>query len=135
MIKDPKHIRNIVMLGHSHSGKTTLIEDMLYEAKAINRRGSIDAANTISDFTEIEQERKSSLFSKLMHASWKSSKINIIDTPGSDDFVGEILSSIKVADCGLVTLNAAHGVEVGTEILWEYIEKFELPSYFYNQSM
>ncbi len=130
MIKDPKHIRNIVMLGHSHSGKTTLIEDMLYEAKAINRRGSIDAANTISDFTEIEQERKSSLFSKLMHASWKSSKINIIDTPGSDDFIGEILSSIKVADCGLVTLNAAHGVEVGTEILWEYIEKFELPSIF-----
>ncbi|MFZ1378773.1 MAG: elongation factor G [Saprospiraceae bacterium] len=130
MSKDPKHIRNIVLLGHSHSGKTTLIESMLFESKAISRRGSIDAANTISDFTEIEQERKSSLFSKLMHVNWKSSKINIIDTPGSDDFVGEILSSMKVADLGVLTLNAAHGVEVGTELIWEYIEKFELPTIF-----
>lgn len=130
MSTDPKHIRNIVMLGHSHSGKTTLIESMLYESKAITRRGTIDAANTISDFTEIEQERKSSLFSKLMHVSWKSSKINIIDTPGSDDFVGEILSSMKVADLALLTLNAGHGVEVGTELIWEYIEKFQLPTIF-----
>ncbi|MBK6545490.1 MAG: elongation factor G [Saprospiraceae bacterium] len=127
---DPKQIRNVVLLGHSHSGKTSLIESMLFEAKAITRRGTIDAGNTVSDFSEIEQERKASLYSKLMHVSWKDSKINIIDTPGSDDFVGEILSSMKVADLGIMTINAAHGVEVGTELLWEYVEKFNLPAMF-----
>ena len=130
MSLDPKQIRNVVLLGHSHSGKTTIIESMLYEAKAISRRGTIDGANTVSDFSDIEQERKGSLFSKLMHVSWKDSKINIIDTPGSDDFVGEILSSMKVADLGIMLLNAAHGVEVGTELIWEYKEKFQLPGLF-----
>jgi elongation factor G len=130
MSLDPKQIRNIVMLGHSHSGKTSLIESMLFESKAITRRGTIDAGNTVSDFSEIEQERKASLFSKLMHVSWKDSKINIIDTPGSDDLVGEILSSMKVADLGIMTLNAAHGVEVGTELMWEHVQKFDLPALF-----
>ncbi len=130
MSLDPKQIRNVVLLGHSHCGKTSLIESMLYEAKAITRRGTIDAGNTVSDFSEIEQERKASLFSKLMHVNWKDCKINIIDTPGSDDFVGEILSSMKVADLGIMTLNAAHGVEVGTELMWEHVEKFHLPALF-----
>ncbi len=130
MSLDPKQIRNVVFLGHSHSGKTSLIESMLFEAKAITRRGTIDAGNTVSDFSEIEQERKASLFSKLMHVNWKDCKINIIDTPGSDDFVGEILSSMKVADLGIMTLNAAHGVEVGTELMWEHVEKFHLPALF-----
>ncbi|MBK9106987.1 MAG: elongation factor G [Saprospiraceae bacterium] len=130
MSQDPKHIRNVVLLGHSHSGKTSLIESMLYEAKAITRRGTVEAGNTVSDFSDIEQERKSSLFSKLMHVSWKESKINIIDTPGSDDFVGEILSSMKVADLGLMVINSAHGVEVGTELIWEYADKFHLPMMF-----
>jgi elongation factor G len=130
MSLDPKQIRNVVFLGHSHSGKTSLIESMLFEAKAITRRGTIDAGNTVSDFSEIEQERKASLFSKLMHVNWKDCKINIIDTPGSDDFVGEILSSMKVADLGIMTLNAAHGVEVGTELMWEHVDKFHLPALF-----
>ncbi|MBK8954681.1 MAG: elongation factor G [Saprospiraceae bacterium] len=130
MSQDPKHIRNVVLLGHSHSGKTSLIESMLYEAKAITRRGTVEAGNTVSDFSDIEQERKSSLFSKLMHVSWKESKINIIDTPGSDDFVGETMSSMKVADLGLMVINAAHGVEVGTELIWEYADKFHLPMFF-----
>lgn len=130
MSQDPKHIRNVVLLGHSHSGKTSLIESMLYEAKAITRRGTVEAGNTVSDFSEIEQERKSSLFSKLMHVSWKTSKINIIDTPGSDDFVGETLSSMKVADLGVMVINSAHGVEVGTELIWEYADKFHLPMMF-----
>ncbi len=130
MSLDPKQIRNVVLLGHSHSGKTSLIESMLFEAKAISRRGSIDAGNTVSDFSEIEQERKSSLFSKLMHVSWKDSKINIIDTPGSDDFVGETLSSMKVADLGIMCINTAHGVEVGTELIWEYADTFHLPILF-----
>ncbi len=130
MSLDPKQIRNVVLLGHSHSGKTSIIESMLFEAKAITRLGSIDAGNTVSDFSDIEQERKASLFSKLMHVSWKDVKINIIDTPGSDDFVGEILSSMKVADLGIMALNAAHGVEVGTELMWEHVEKFHLPALF-----
>ncbi|MBP8725423.1 MAG: elongation factor G [Saprospiraceae bacterium] len=130
MSQDPKLIRNVVLLGHSHSGKTSLIESMLYEAKAITRRGTVEAGNTVSDFSEIEQERKGSLFSKLMHVGWKQSKINLIDTPGSDDFVGETLSSMKVADLGVIVINAAHGVEVGTELLWEYAEKFSLPLMF-----
>lgn len=130
MSSDPRNVRNVVLLGHSHSGKTSLIESMLFEAKAITRRGTIDAGNTVSDFSEIEQERKSSLYSKLMHVSWKDSKINIIDTPGSDDFVGETLSSMKVSDLGLICINSGHGVEVGTELLWEYAEKFELPIVF-----
>lgn len=130
MSSDPRNVRNVVLLGHSHSGKTSLIESMLFEAKAITRRGTIDAGNTVSDFSEIEQERKSSLYSKLMHVSWKDSKINIIDTPGSDDFVGETLSSMKVSDLGLICINSGHGVEVGTELLWEYAEKFDLPIVF-----
>ncbi|MEP7195486.1 MAG: elongation factor G [Saprospiraceae bacterium] len=130
MSSNPKLIRNVVLLGHSHCGKTTMIEAMLYEAKAITRRGTVEAGNTTSDFSDIEQERKGSLFSKLMHVSWKDSKINIIDTPGSDDFVGEILSSMKVADTGIMVLNGAHGVEVGTELIWEYKEKFALPGMF-----
>lgn len=134
MSQDPKHIRNVVLLGHSHSGKTSLIESMLFESKAITRRGTIEGGNTVSDFSEIEQERKSSLFSKLMHVSWKESKINIIDTPGSDDFVGETLSSMKVADLGIMVINSAHGVEVGTELIWEYADKFHLPMVFvFNQ--
>ncbi|MEM9921166.1 MAG: elongation factor G [Bacteroidota bacterium] len=130
MTYDTKNIRNVVLLGHSGSGKTTLAEAMLYEAKATTRRGTIGDKSTISDYTNIEQERGNSIFSTLMHANWKDSKINIIDTPGSDDFVGEVVSSMKVADTALMLLNARSGVEVGTEILWEYIEKFNTPTLF-----
>ncbi len=127
---ETKQIRNVVLLGHSGSGKTTLAEAMLYEAHAITRRGTVTDRSTVSDYTNIEQERGNSIFSTLMHAKWKNSKINIIDTPGSDDFVGEIVSSLKVADTALMLLNAKSGVEVGTEILWEYIEEFHTPTVF-----
>ncbi len=125
-----KDIRNVVLLGHSGSGKTTFAEAMLFEAKATNRRGTVNDKTTISDYTNIEQERGNSLFSTLMHASWKDSKINIMDTPGSDDFVGEVISSLKVADNAIMMLNARSGVEVGTELLWEYVEKFKTPTLF-----
>jgi len=101
---------------------------MLYEAKGISRIGKIETNSTSSDFTNIEQERGNSIFSTVMHAKWKDSKINILDTPGSDDFVGEVISSMKVADTALMILNAANGVEVGTEIIWEYVDKFKTPT-------
>lgn len=125
-----KDIRNVVLLGHSGSGKTTLAEAMLFEAKAITRRGNITDGTTASDYTNIEQVRGNSLFSTLLHAKWKNSKINIIDTPGSDDFVGEVISSMKVADTAVMVLNACSGVEVGTEILWEYVDRFKTPVLF-----
>ena len=123
-----QNIRNVVLLGHSGSGKTTFAETMLFESKATNRRGSIDEKNTVSDFTNIEMERGNSIFSTLMHATWKDSKINILDTPGFDDFVGEIVSSLKVADTSVMLLNAKNGVEVGSEIIWEYIQDYKTPA-------
>ncbi|KAI9549710.1 elongation factor G [Daphnia sinensis] len=130
MIYDAKNIRNVVLLGHSGSGKTSFVECMLYEAKAIPRRGKTEDGNTTSDFTAIEQNRGNSIFSTLMHVSWKDCKINIIDTPGSDDFVGEVVSSLKVADTGVMLLNAKSGVEVGTELIWEYVQNFKTPTVF-----
>ncbi len=127
---DTKDIRNVVLLGHSGSGKTTLAEAMLYEGKSITRRGKVEDQSTVSDYTDLEHERGNSLFSTLLHVNWKDSKINIIDTPGSDDFVGEIISSLKVGDTGVVLLNARSGVEVGTELIWEYIERFKTPALF-----
>ena len=127
---DTKNIRNVTLLGHSGCGKTTFAECMLFEAGAVTRRGSVEEGNTQSDFTNIERERGNSLFSSLMHVEWKDSKINILDTPGFDDFVGEVISSLKVADTGVMLLNAKNGVEVGTELIWEYVEKFETPTIF-----
>jgi elongation factor G len=130
MVYDAKNIRNVVLLGHSGSGKTSFVECMLYEAKAIPRRGKIEDGNTVSDFTQIEQARGNSIFSTLMHVGWKDCKINIIDTPGSDDFVGEVVSALKVADTSIMLLNAKHGVEVGTELVWEYVQNFHTPTIF-----
>jgi len=127
---DTKNLRNVVLLGHSGSGKTLLVESMLFEAGAISRRGTIEGQNTQSDYTKIEQERGNSLYSSLMHATWRDNKINILDTPGSDDFVGEVISSLKVSDTALMLINAANGVEVGTELLWEYVERFGTPCIF-----
>jgi len=130
-----KDIRNVVLLGHSGSGKTTFAETMLFESGAISRRGTIDNQNTISDYTNIEKERSNSIFSTLMHAKWRNNKINIIDTPGFDDFVGEVVSSLKVADTAAILLNASSGVEVGTELLWEYVDKFSTPAIFIINQM
>ena len=123
-------IRNIVLLGHTGAGRTTFAECMLFEAGAIHRLGTIDNQNTVSDFTELEQEKGSSIFTSLMHATWKDSKINLLDTPGADDYVGELISALKVGDIGVMMLNAKNGVEVGTELIWEYIESFKTPTLF-----
>lgn len=127
---DTSHVKNIVLLGHAGSGKTTLAESMLFEAGLITRRGSIAERNTVADWHELEQERGNSIFSKLLHTKWRGYKINIIDTPGYDDFVGEVISGLRVADTGVMLLNAEMGVEVGTDIIWEYTEKFKTPMIF-----
>lgn len=127
---DTAHVKNIVLLGHAGSGKTTLAECMLYEAGLTTRRGSIEEANTTGDFHPLERERGNSIFSKLMHAKWRGYKINILDTPGYDDFVGEVISALRVADTGVMLLNAAMGVEVMTDVVWEYTEQFKTPMIF-----
>lgn len=127
---DTAHVKNIVLLGHSGSGKTTLTECMLFEAGLINRRGTVEEKNTIADYTELEQERGNSIFSKLLHTRWRGYKINILDTPGYTDFSGEVLSALRVSDTGIMLLNASFGVEVGTDIIWEYTEKFKTPMIF-----
>jgi elongation factor G len=127
---DPAHVKNIVLLGHAGSGKTTLAECMLFEAGLTTRRGTVEERNTVADFYELEQERGNSIFSKLLHTEWRGYKINIIDTPGYDDFVGEVLSALRVADTGVMLLNASFGVEVGNDIIWEYTEKFRTPMIF-----
>lgn len=127
---DTDHVKNIVLLGHSGSGKTTLSESMLFEAGVIHRRGNILERNTVSDYTELEKDRGNSIFSTLLHATYKGYKINILDTPGYTDFTGEVLTALRVADTALLILNAGTGVEVGTDISWEYTEKFMTPTIF-----
>ena len=129
-IYDSNHVKNIALLGHAGSGKTTLAECMLFDAGVTKRRGSIAARNTVSDYHELETERQSSVFSSLLHTPWKDYKINIIDTPGYDDFAGEVISALRVADTGVMVLNAAMGVEVGTDIIWEYTDNFKTPTIF-----
>tara|TARA_R110001583_G_scaffold43761_1_gene139071 strand:- start:521 stop:2623 length:2103 start_codon:yes stop_codon:yes gene_type:complete len=129
-IFDEKHIKNIVLVGAHNSGKTTLSETMLFEAGLINRRGTVEDHNTVSDYHSIEHERSSSIYATPMHTEWRNYKINIIDTPGLDDFIGEIISSIRVADTVVTTINGRQGVEVGTEIIWNYIDKYNIPTLF-----
>jgi len=129
-VYDDKHIKNIVLVGASKSGKTTLAEAMLFEAGLINRRGTVEEKNTVSDYHEIDHERGNSVYSTAMHTEWRDYKINIIDTPGLDDFIGEVISSLRVADTAVMLLNAENGVEVGTELIWNYVEKFQKPIIF-----
>jgi elongation factor G len=129
-IYDDKHIKNVVFVGAHDSGKTTLAETMLFEAGLLNRRGSVENKNTVSDHHDIEHERGNSVFATPLHTEWRNYKINIIDTPGLDDFIGEIISSIRVADTVVAVLNAQQGVEVGTEIIWNYIDKYHKPTLF-----
>lgn len=129
-IYDEKHLKNIVLLGAPKAGKTLLAEDMVFEAGIIHRRGTIEGKNTVSDFHDIEQERGNSVFASSMHTEWRDYKINIIDTPGFDDFIGEMIAAVRVADTCVMVINAQHGVEVGTELIWDYIDQFQKPVLF-----
>jgi len=120
-------IKNIAVVGNSGSGKTTLCEAMLFNGGVIERRGSIDAKNTASDYRPIEQENGNSIFSTVLYAEYMNKKINMIDTPGLDDFSGGVTSSLYASDCALMTINAQNGVEVGSEIHFRHVEKVNKP--------
>jgi elongation factor G len=129
-IYDDKHIKNVAFVGANKSGKTTLAETMLFEAGLVNRRGTVENKNTVSDYHEIEQERETSIFATPLHTEWRNYKINIIDTPGLDDFIGEIASTMRVADSIVTVINGQHGVEIGTEIIWNYVDRYSKPTLF-----
>ena len=129
-VYEPKDIRNIAIMGHAGSGKTTLAEAILFQTGAINRRGVVEENNTQSDFNELENERGCSLFSSVLLTEWNNLKINILDTPGYDDYVGEMIAAANVADTGIIVLNAQTGVEVGTENAWIYSNKNNIPVFF-----
>lgn len=123
-------IKNIALIGGAKTGKTTLAEAMLFEGGVINRRGSVDDKSSVSDYREIELERQASVFSTVLYSEFAGRKINIIDTPGFDDFIGEVIAALKVADTAVMVVNSQNGVEVGTEITWRYISNLEKPVVF-----
>ncbi len=123
-------VRNIALIGGAKAGKSTLAECMLFEGGVISRRGTIDDKNTVSDYREIELERLNSVFSTVMYCEFAGKKINIIDTPGFDDFIGEVVSALTVVDTALMVVNAQNGVEVGTEITWRYSNRSNVPVVF-----
>ena len=120
-------IRNFSLVGHGASGKTCLSEAMLYCNGQINRMGTIDAGNTVSDYHPVEQKRQISIHSTPMVTEWNDKKFNLIDTPGYSDFIGEALSSLAVVDMAVVVLSAVNGVEVGTEQVWDHATRNVIP--------
>ncbi len=123
-------IKNVALIGASKTGKTTLAESILYEGALIKRRGTVEDKNTTSDYREIEFEREASVFSTVLYTEYNGFKINFIDTPGIDDFIGEVITALKVADASVMLINAQNGVEVGTEITWRYISRDKKPAIF-----
>ncbi len=121
-------IRNIALIGHGGSGKTTLTESLLFVSGTAARMGRVEDGSTISDYHADEIERKISINAALLHADWQGTKINILDTPGYSDFTGEVVSSLYVADLAVVLLKAVEGVEVGSEIVWNHARNLNVPA-------
>jgi len=122
-------IRNVGIAGHGGCGKTILAEAMLYTAGVINRMGSITDGNTVSDFHRQEIQRQVSISTSMMHLHWNDHKINIVDTPGYQDFLGEVYGAMHAVDNGLIVLDASSGIEVGTELAWTYSKKHDLSKF------
>lgn len=123
-------IKNIALLGSAGSGKTTLAEAMLYESGVIKRRGSVEAKNTVSDYFPVEQEYGYSVFSTVFNVEWNNKKLNIIDCPGADDFIGQAITAMNVTDQALILINGQYGPEVGTQNNFRYTEKLKKPVIF-----
>ncbi len=128
-------IRNVVLLGHGGCGKTTLAESMAYLAGVSSRMGKVEDGNTLSDFTKEEQKRQISITTSLLPIEWEDCKINILDTPGFFDFVGEVEEAISVADGAIIVISGKNGVEVGTQKAWELCEKYNIPRMFFVTDM
>ncbi|HEX3629963.1 MAG TPA: elongation factor G [Candidatus Dormibacteraeota bacterium] len=125
---DPDNIRNITLLGHSHDGKTSLAEAMLYAGGTVDRLGKPDAGNTTFDYEPEETKRKISIGTAIAHLTWREHKINVLDTPGFQDFVGEVFGALRAAEGALLVVSATSGVVVGTELAWEQVRSRNLPT-------
>ena len=126
----PDRIRNTILLGHAGSGKTTLAETFLFESGSKKRRGSVEEHTTTSDYHPIEHEKGKSVHTSLLNLDWRGNKINLLDTPGTSDYIGEVMGALQVSDTAIFILNAEYGVEPGTERLWKYTQKYHVPSLF-----
>lgn len=125
-----KEIRNVALIGGNRVGKTTLAEAMAFHGGVISRRGTVEDKNTISDYRDVELERQQSIQATVMYAEHDGIKINMIDCPGFDDFIGEVIGSLRVADTAMMIINAQNGVDVGAEIQWRWTKKMNVPTAF-----
>src|SRR4030042_2014723 len=130
-----ENIRNVVLLSHSGAGKTSASEVMLFAAGAIKRLGKVGDGSTTSDYDPDELKRQISISLSLLPCEWKGVKVNIIDTPGYSDFVGEVRAAIRVSESALIVISAAAGVEVGTEQVWQYSEEGKLSRLIFVNKM
>lgn len=128
-------IRNVALIGHSSSGKTSLAEALLFNTGATSRLGKVDDSNTVSDFDAEEQRRKISISTSVIPCEWNGYKINVIDTPGYIDFAGEVKGALRVADVAVILVDAVAGIEVGTELVWGYCEELNVPRVIYINKM
>lgn len=124
----PENIRNIAFIGHGGAGKTSLTENILFAAGEINRIGKIEEGNTVSDYSQNEIQRQFSISLSACHAEWKDRKINLIDSPGYSDFVGEVKAAVTVCDTGVLLVKSVEGIEVGTEHAFEFVKEMHKPS-------
>ena len=124
-------IRNVALVSHGTVGKTSLAEAMLFSAGEANRMGTIDDGTTVSDYSPDEIDRKISISSTILHLGWKNHKINMIDTPGYSDFIGEVIGSLQVVDTSIILLNGVAGIEVGTETVFRLAEERQIPRVFF----
>ena len=125
---DPERIRNVALLGHSHDGKTSLAEAMLYAGGTVDRLGRPDAGNTTFDFEPEEVKRKISIGTAVAHLTWHDHKINLLDAPGFQDFAGEVVGALRAAEGALLVVGASTGVVVGTELGWQQLRDRNLPT-------
>ncbi|MFQ6058469.1 MAG: elongation factor G [Anaerolineae bacterium] len=128
-------LRNVVLLSHSSAGKTSLTEAMFYDTGAISRMGKVEEGTTVSDYDEEEKRRRISVNTSVVPCEWRGHKINVLDTPGYADFVGEVKGAVRVADGAVVLVDAAAGVEVGTELVWGYADEQNLPRLVFVNKM
>ena len=128
-------IRNVVLLGHGGSGKTTIVEAMAYLSGITNRMGTVTDGNTISDYDKEEIKRGFSISTSVVPIEWRESKINLLDTPGFFDFVGEVEEAAAAADAAIIVVTGKAGVEVGTQKAWDICEKYNLPRMIWVTNM